>query len=485
MTIYLNFNAHASSSEQEMKNESMPSSRKIFDYVQDLTDFGPRRSGSEAAVSTTEYISEKFREFGLHDVTIQKGDTLQWNATKWGLTFDGVSIPAFYMRYSAHSGNVSNFSTGKNGLESNFIYVGNSKDLKDFDVRGKIVVADVELSEVDFDGLKSVSSFVHDPGQTLNSEGHVDPFTPNNYPYNIVSASKNGAVGFIGILSNYIDSNRYYNEDVAYMVDDNVYFDIPGLWVAQKDGDVLKRMIEDNPKALGKLVLEGNAETVEYRTVVGHLPGKSSEILMVQSHHDSGFMGAVEDASGSAEVLALAEYYSQQPASSRERSMMFVTMDTHFTDYKAHEDLAENYILKGGRDVVANVTVEHIANEMVVKDGKSVMTGQVDPRLFITSPSLEELTRKKIIEHDYRRSMVVSTDLFSSYDDGIPTDVGVIQNIVGMPVVSLISVPVYLYDISDTVDKVALEELKPTAVLLSDIIDRLHLMPRDELSGNK
>ena len=51
--------------------------------------------------------------------------------------------------------------------------------------------------------------------------------------------------------------------------------------------------------------MDGEVKKVQYRTVVGHLPGRDKETLMVQSHHDSGFTGAVEDASGVAEVLAL------------------------------------------------------------------------------------------------------------------------------------------------------------------------------------
>jgi hypothetical protein len=464
-----------------LHENEMSNNRKIFDYVQDLTDFGPRRSGSEAAVKTADYIAGKFSDFGLQNVSIETGNTVQWNATKWGLEVNGEHIPAFYMRHSFYSGKMGGFSTGPEGLEAEFVYVGNRKDLQGIDVKGKIVVADVELSKVDMGRIKGGADFIYDPGQTLHSDGRLDPFTPNNYPFNIISAVQHGAAGFIGVLSNYIDSNRFYNEDVAYLIGDDLYFSVPALWVSHEDGKALKNMIKEASSLKGKLTLEGTVETVKYRTVVGHLPGKSDEILMVQSHHDSGFMGAVEDASGTAEVLALAEYYSQQPINSRQRGMMFVTMDTHFTDYQAHVDLAENYILKGGLDIVANVTVEHIAREMLVKDGLAVMSGEVDPRIFITSPSLLELTRQKIEKHDYRRSMVISTDFFSDYNSGIPTDVGVIQDIVGMPVISLISAPVYLYDIADTLDKIAVEELQPTALLVAEMLDSLDTMPREQI----
>ena len=65
---------------------------------------------------------------------------------------------------------------------------------------------------------------------------------------------------------------------------------------------------------------------------------------MVQSHHDSVGTGAVEDATGTAEVIALAEHYgraAKQPGyRPREKSLMFVTFDTHFTGYQAHQALS-------------------------------------------------------------------------------------------------------------------------------------------------
>ncbi|MGX5726129.1 M28 family peptidase [Metapseudomonas otitidis] len=463
---------------------AMPSNKEIFGFIQDITDFGPRRTGSEANVKTADYIAGKFQDFGLQDISIEKGETFQWDAQKWGLDVNGTGIPAFYMRHSFHPGKEGQFSTGPNGLNAELVYVGDRKDLDGIDVKGKIVVADVELKDMSMWKVKLAAESVYDPDGTLSGDGRIDPFTPNNYPYNFASAIKGGAVGFIGILSNYFDSNRFYNEDLAYFVSDDLYLSLPGLWVSREEGEHLKSILKEKPNALGKLVLEGDVKKVQYRTVVGHLPGKSAETIMVQSHHDSGFMGAVEDASGVSEVLALAKYYGHQPKEQRERGMMFTVMDSHFTGYEAHVDFANNYILKAKRDVVANVTIEHIAREMVIKDGKAVMTGQVDPRLILTSPSLLDLTSEKVEKHDYRRTAVLSTKLFTD-DEGLPTDVGVIQKLTHMPVISLISAPAYLYDIADTLDKVAVEELQPTAVLFSDLIDSLDKMPREKLGRDE
>jgi hypothetical protein len=468
-------------SSAQVADSSIPSNREIFGYIQDVTDFGPRRTGSEANVKTADYIAGKLREFGVQNVEIEQGDTYQWNADRWGLAVGGVEIPSFYMRHSYHPGGEGSFNTGPNGLQAEFVYIGDRDDVDGLDVKGKIVVADVELGPLRLNQLKWVAEAVHDPDGTLGSHDRLDPFTPNNYPHNFVAAMDAGAVGFVGILSNYFDSNRFYNEDLAYFVRDDALLSLPGLWVAKEDGEKLKAIIKKSPKAVGRMDLAGSVAKVKYRNVVGYLPGKSPETLMVQSHHDSGFQGAVEDASGVGAVLGVAKYYGQMPAQERQRSMMFALMDTHFTDYKAHEDFAHKHLTSKQVDVVANVTLEHIAREMKVVDGQAVMTGEVEPRILITSPSLLSLAEKLVVDNDYRRSVVASTSLFAEEDEGLPTDVGPIQKLAGFPVISLISAPTYLYDISDTLDKVAVEQLQPTVKLAIDLLDALDVAPRDEL----
>ncbi|WP_322075667.1 zinc-binding metallopeptidase family protein, partial [Burkholderia cenocepacia] len=277
----------------------MPSNQEIFGYIKDITDFGPRRTGSEASVKASDYVAGSFKEFGLQRVTIETGDTYQWEARKWGLEVAGVTIPSFYMRHSFHPGKVAEFSTGPDGLNAQFVYVGNRKDLQGIDVQGKIVVADVELTEKSMGTYMTASTSVYDPNSTIAAnEKRIDPFTPNNYPFNFASAMEGGAVGFIGILVNYFDSNKFYNEDLHYYINDDTVLSLPGLWVSRRDGETLKTILAQNPGTTGKLVLDGDVRKVQYRTVIGHLPGQSDETLMVQSHHDSGFMGAVEDASG-------------------------------------------------------------------------------------------------------------------------------------------------------------------------------------------
>ncbi|WP_219516248.1 M28 family peptidase [Nonomuraea ceibae] len=94
--------------------------------------------------------------------------------------------------------------------------------------------------------------------------------------------------------------------------------------------------------------------------MIGYLPGRSTDTIMIQSHHNAAWDGGVEDASGTAEVLALARYYSQVPQEHRPKTLMFVLMDSHWTGYQAHEHFVETFITNPATPhrIVANVTLD-------------------------------------------------------------------------------------------------------------------------------
>ncbi len=56
-----------------------------------------------------------------------------------------------------------------------------------------------------------MASYVYDPEKNLSESHHVDVFHPNSFSANLINAMDKGAVGFIGILTNYIDSNALHN----------------------------------------------------------------------------------------------------------------------------------------------------------------------------------------------------------------------------------------------------------------------------------
>ncbi len=467
--------------------QGLSSADEIMDDVQALVDLGPRRSGTPGGARAAEYMKAGLTKAGIPTVWEHNVPTYQWEETRGAVSVGGQAIDAFPSEHSffgeAKPDWTGTFSTGPVGRTAKVVDIGDGGyvDLLGKDLRGKIVVFNLRFVVPQL-ALGAVSEHLYDPGLSLLKEPSAlaqgNPYI-TNYTSVLRAAQRAGAVGFVGVLTDYFQSNKYRNE---YYRDLQVT--MPGFWVTRSEGRRLRNLLP----AAGRqatLELEGRRYETPTRTVLGYLPGKSRETIMVQSHHDSVGPGAVEDASGSAEVLALARYYASRPASERERGLLFVTFDSHFTGYQSHFAFAQQYVTGADRpfDIVANATVEHIARQAVVRGGKLAMTGETEPRAFFRLGG--SVVRQAIVEairrRDLRRTLVINTRSLTKAGN-MPTDASPLSR-AGVPTASFISGPIYLYDDVDTIEMVDVPQLVPVAAAFVDIIDRFDVSSASALRG--
>jgi len=468
-------------SEQVQFNPSvkqLPSNEEIFGWVREICNLGYRRPGTEADHKTAQYILDKFKAFGLQNAHLEPIEIPLWSAEKWSLLVNGREIPSFFMFNTYWVREFEGFTAGAKGITAEMVYVGEgaARDFRKIDVKGKIVLADVRFSAMRQSDLLSVAYFGYDPDHTVPQEWQQpNPYSPNNYPDNFYRAAKNGAVGFVGILDDYLDRNTYYNEIYG---EECCSMKIPGLWLSKSDGARLTEMFKRSSSLKATLVLDGKITPAKAYNVVGFLPGKTNDIVMIHSHHDAPWASAVEDASGVAEVLALAKYFGQVPAGQREKTLMLVTADTHFSLYQGHNDLIKK-IRAQKMNVIIDLAIEHIGKEIVEKDEKPVETGLVEPRgIFITeNPYLISLVEQAVVKNRLGRTVLLPTYTPLS----VPTDAGDF-NRAGFTVISLVSPPIYIYDVIDTPDKVAKDQLNPVATAFADIIESIDQTPSQVVS---
>ncbi|RZK99478.1 MAG: M28 family peptidase [Rubrivivax sp.] len=475
------FEAHPSAADP-----AVPGSDEIFQWVNDITSFGVRSPGSPGSLGASQYVHDRFSEWGLQSVAFEEAGTKVWSASKWGLTVDGQALACSPMQHTFHQGVPTVFSTGTGGRQAELVYVGNGAD-SDFwfkDVRGKIVVANAKFGKKPLWLFKPFLLALQDTDKTFGWDYNlVDPYAGGGFPDSYYRAMNKGAVGFIGVLNDYFDSHQYRNE--AYRsYDPGQAMRIPGLWLSPVAGGQLAERAQAG-KLKAALTLEGQLAAQKGRAVVGYLPGMSDEIVLIESHHDSATTGATEDASGAASVMALARYFAQLPRSQRPRTLMFATMDTHFTDYAVHKAFAKRHLVEGnplGEKVVAVVTLEHIAQEWVPgKDKKPVNTGRVAPRALMVSTEVDgfkDIVVTAMREHQLERSFAVSTALTQLVggEPGLPADSSDFLR-AGVPVIALVGAPLYLYDDIDTPDKVAKDELGRVAQAFVDVVRKVSQLP--------
>lgn len=463
--------------------EFMPKGSEILAYVEDLANLDMRQSGAAGGVQAQEYIMDKFNEYGLEDVHVIPTETDLWTCDDWTLQVEGQTIDSYRMYMSLFDGKYGEggelkanaegvvskdngvygtFSTSDKGNveDAEIIYIESLEQLEETDpaeVKGKVVVSNIKSRYAE----------------------------PLEYYY----AQAYGAVGFVGILKEYFDSNKYNPEDMSYV---NGSFLIPGYYVTKKDGDKIIDLIAEaenrEEAAQAHFEMTVNVErTDKAGAVVGILPGKSDgdgKMIMMESHYDATTPdGATQDASGCSVVLALAKFYSQIPQEERERGILFVLNDTHSSDYDAHDNVNKEYL--GGEwieeeacsvpginetDVLAVLGIEHISEEAVIEDNELKFTGNVSEHYTFVADSPE--------------MMQIVTDETANLQDAKETGIATVQKaeaIVtdadlfwydgwGIPVVSMISHQPYMFDDCDTIDKVPERALKPVTESFANII---------------
>ncbi len=445
----------------------LPDTDTIYSYAKDLAAMGARMPGTEAGTAAQTYVKEKFEDFGLEDVSIIPSKTSLYTCDHYSLSVEGQNTDAFYINYSGCNGAFGAFGTTDGGVEAELVYVG-SDTSSNVDVEGKIVVADVSFQSMPLIAGKFISKLYYDPDNTfgLTETKDIvymgDSFTDGYFNY-----MEKGALGYIGILNDYFDSAEYLSEDYTYLGD----MTIPGLWVSKTVGSSIKEKIKhsDTP-VTANIQMNGSLKEVDAGAVIGYLKGKSDDTIMVQCHYDSITQGAVEDASGMGCLLAMAKMYAQIPAADLSKTILFIATDTHFSDYDTQDAVIEKLFGDDG-NIVANLCIEHIAEEYEISDDGSILaTGEIDPRIVFVSGSdtMIQIVNEEFVRHRMDRTLVLPATLLG---ENLCTDADEFYQEV-IAVVSLISSPVYLYSSLDTLDKIARDALVPTCETMADILWR-------------
>ena len=447
-------------------NTPLPTQDQIFSYISDVYNMGDRRPGSSADHDTIAYLEARFRDMGYTDVRVEWSSFDYWQPVRWSLTVqpgnpETWEADAFYVPYSG--------PTQPEGITAEVVDLGNISAPKWQDVAGKVVLVDIPATDLSWDQMKLFTFMAFDPQQSAKDWHHPYPIGwGDDYVSFYGQVESRHPAAIIGILRDYPDMGKF----TYYCPYDGKLRSIPSLYIQAKDGDRLKAEVAKG-KTTVNLVLDAKVSKNggESANVYAVLPGKSTSTLLINSHHDSPWRSGVEDSSGTGMVLGLAKYYAQVPLSQREHTMVFLLDGSHFVGKSTNRD----FIAKHENDILANtifdISIEHIADDF---NPPNPPTGLVEPRgTFMTeNPVAVSQYSSVVAKHNALRSLVFPT----GSPLGVPTDAGEYYA-AGVPVVSLISGPSWLFDEADTLDRVAKGELVPTTQRYVDFINRLNATP--------
>jgi Peptidase family M28 len=440
-----------------MDNTALPDTETIYRWIEDVYTWGVRRPGYEADVKAEEYALEHFREMGLQDVRSEDVRLPHWSFESATLTVRGnnqsFDVPCFPLPHCASTDRIElklrEFDAGQDcggtcALTSHPLMRVPATMVLDGEavpgqVRDELVVT-----------LNSGGAML-DPGGSLASCEQILPFSP--LLQNVMEpAIEAGASAFIGVLDQYPgDSHKYY---VPY---DGMERPIPGVWISGSEGDRIRSLMAMG-EVLVDLEIKSSRSLITSHNIIGELPGADTDYLVVGSHHDGPWSSAVEDASGISMVLAQAHYWSRQPAAARPHHMLFLLNAGHMAGGAGCLAFIEQHRSMLDQIVLA-IHLEHVAGECREENGRIVPTGEPETRWFFTTqlPHLTRSVYQSLQAEGIDRALIIPPDTFGDR----PTTDGGAFHLEQVPLMNFLTAPYYLFDESDTLDKIHKASLVP------------------------
>jgi hypothetical protein len=446
-------------------------------WIAEQTALGPRRPGSPAGRRQEDQLAETLKSFGYSNVRKEPIPLTYWDTTETQLSVSSPEgsreIECFAIPYTAFTNEVR----PNEPLTGRLVW-GDQAGWRWADWKGAIVVAEIRFPMLRGKSLLKLAFDSIDRDGSL--PGILHPATWIRLGWHLyLRAVAKGASGFIGILADQPGGSCRMFAPYGFREEDILNKPVPGVWVSRADGPLLKSLAQRGQGSARLVSLGIRREGVSHN-VVAELPGESDESMVLTCHHDSPFRSPVEDASGVAAVLSIAQYMARTRRLKR-RLVVLLTAG-HFygsigtrTFIKQHQ----NDLLK---DVVFALSIEHIAKEAQESaEGKLTPTGKSEPAgIFL---SFNEVLRRTVLSE--ARSFGLDRCLMLPAEGPLgkyPPSDGGDWYAANIPIVNYISNPVYLLTDDDDDHWIDEENLPRVAGAFSALLTSLDSVPRGLLA---
>jgi len=327
--------------------------RHLKEYVEDQTaisrryrdhghpQFWGRITGTEADAEDAQWLLDKFRKIGLSDVHQQSIDLPpQWAPSSWS-----IAASAGGKTITLESAQPTSTSPGtqESGLELEAVDVAlaSDGDLAGRDLRGKAVF----FYSADYTSRQApISDFAF---KRITERGAAAIFVIVGVPGNL--------------------RTQFYP----------VGSTVPTFSLGLKDGTAIRDLIGSSrggpaPRVKIKLDVK-TVPNLKTATVWGSLPGTGDESIYVVAHRDGWFEGGVDNGSGVATMLGLAEYFAKIPKEQRRRTIYFLgTSGHHDNSGMTGHWLADHKELFAKTALIINC--EHTSAEQLIYRGNAIRT---------------------------------------------------------------------------------------------------------------
>ena len=323
--------------------------------------FWGRITGTEADAENAKWLLDNFRKIGLSNVHEQSMDLPpQWMPSSWAVTATGGGKTLALESAQPASTSPGTPEAGLD-LEAVDVALASDGDLEGRDLKGKAV-------------------FFYSADYTSRQAPISD--------YAIKRIGEHGAAAIFVIVG--VPGNL---RTQFYPVGSTV----PTFSLGLQDGIAIRNLIGQSrghqpPHVKIRLDVK-NVPNLKTATVWGSLPGTSDESIFVVAHRDAWFEGAVDNGSGVATMLGLAEYFAKIPKEQRRRTIYFLgTSGHHDNSGMTGHWLADHKELFAKSALIINC--EHTAAEQLIYRGNAIRRSNttVPLRWYVGgSPRLQQI----------------------------------------------------------------------------------------------
>ena len=266
-----------------------------------------RIAGTKYETMTGDLVESKFRKLGLTDIHRPEFSLPpQWVPTDWDFT---ATAGGKALKFSSLLPALGSASTPPGGVEMEAVWVGlgTAADFIGRDVKGKAVIVHAMLSPGEM-------------GQSANLEGAFK---------RAIAAGAGALIGIWGYYDNMAVWQGFRDGSIGQQMAS--MGPVPAFWLGFEDGKKLRDLVAQGGVKVRMQVSAAMVSGQKSESVYGTLPGRvgADENILVMAHMDGYFEAALDNASGLAAVLALAEHYAKVPREQRRRNLIFIGTAGH------------------------------------------------------------------------------------------------------------------------------------------------------------
>ncbi len=425
---------------------------RLLGWIRQQIAFGYRRTGSPAEKKAAEWLAARMKRTGLK-TTIDPYPMRRWVLKDWSVEIVSIGGKATRQPITTHP----MWSTKAGSVEAELVDIGLGTPL-DFalkDVKGKIVV--------------------------VTGKAILNVFATSNAFGTYTAAAKAGAVGML------VDSDAPGNVVRPFSYHENALDKnpIPAFVVGSNDFVKLRSAARKGARVRWSLDAKHVSGTT--RDVVAKLPGSGAATgtIMVCAHFDTWFDGALDNATGVAGMIGLAEHFAALPRAQRPKDMIFIGVTGHDTGYP-HGGM-KNWVEKHPADLRkldVFVNLDHLAahgSEHVHLGGLNVVIDRPldEERALFTSahPALLRAWLPALLRHRLLLSAPLPTlPILTANSDleGIMAENGV-------PAVNLTMATPCYHTPEDTIDKIPAEQLSRSVSAHRDFLATMQKLSRSQI----